>query len=424
MNKKKILVIGAGLMGITSAYELLVRGYEVTLIDELDSPASSASYANAGMLTPSMPEPWNGPGVYKNLIKSLFNSDASMRLRWHAIPGLMDWGIKFLKYSSKSHFEKACRDNFYLTSFSLKKTQEIAERLNLEYCRGKSGTLSIFRQAEDFLVKQGLYQSLNEMGMNCDVLEAEEIIHLVPALSEMKSEIYKGIHFHEDEFGDAHLFCCELLENFIDGGGEVKYGEAVKKVNIKNEKVIGINTSNDFIESENILVCAGAKSPIILGTANINLDVKPAKGYSVTTEIQGLKELLPLPILDDSMNIVFTPLGNRLRMVSTAEFAGYDNSIDKKRIEMMLESLNKILPRVFSKVNKDNILPWTGHRPMSCDGKPFIGESKIKGLYVNCGQGPLGWTLAMGSANLIADIISRKKPAIDPMLFSMNRLAK
>ena len=424
MNKKKILVIGAGLMGITSAYELLVRGYEVTLIDELDSPASSASYANAGMLTPSMPEPWNGPGVYKNLIKSLFNSDASMRLRWHAIPGLMDWGIKFLKYSSKSHFEKACRDNFYLTSFSLKKTQEIAERLNLEYCRGKSGTLSIFRQAEDFLVKQGLYQSLNEMGMNCDVLEAEEIIHLVPALSEMKSEIYKGIHFHEDEFGDAHLFCCELLENFIDGGGEVKYGEAVKKVNIKNEKVIGINTSNDFIESENILVCAGAKSPIILGTANINLDVKPAKGYSVTTEIQGLKELLPLPVLDDSMNIVFTPLGNRLRMVSTAEFAGYDNSIDKKRIEMMLESLNKILPRVFSKVNKDNILPWTGHRPMSCDGKPFIGESKIKGLYVNCGQGPLGWTLAMGSANLIADIISRNKPAIDPMLFSMNRLAK
>ena len=106
MNKKKTLVIGAGLMGITSAYELMLRGHEVTLIDELDSPASSASYANAGMLTPSMPEPWNGPGVYKNLIKSLFNADASMRLRWHAIPGLMDWGIKFLKYSSKSHFEK------------------------------------------------------------------------------------------------------------------------------------------------------------------------------------------------------------------------------------------------------------------------------------------------------------------------------
>ena len=177
MNKKKTLVIGAGLMGITSAYELMLRGHEVTLIDELDSPASSASYANAGMLTPSMPEPWNGPGVYKNLIKSLFNADASMRLRWHAIPGLMDWGIKFLKYSSKPYFEKACRDNFYLTSFSLKKTQETAERLSLDYCRGKLGTLSIFRQAEDFLVKQSLYQSLNEMGMNCDILELS-LIHI------------------------------------------------------------------------------------------------------------------------------------------------------------------------------------------------------------------------------------------------------
>ena len=124
------------------------------------------------------------------------------------------------------------------------------------------------------------------------------------------------------------------------------------------------------------------------------------------------------------MNIVFTPLDNRLRMVSTAEFAGYDNSIDNKRIDMMLKSLKKILPRVSSRVNKDKILPWTGHRPMSCDGKPFIGESKINGLYVNCGQGPLGWTLAMGSANLVADIITRKTPDIDPTLFSMNRLVK
>ena len=149
--------------------------------------------------------------------------------------------------------------------------------------------------------------------------------------------------------------------------------------------------------------------------------MKPAKGYSLTVHVDNLKEQLPLPVLDDSQNIVFTPLDNRLRMVSTAEFAGFDTSIDKSRIEMMFKSLKKILPGIHELINESDAIPWAGLRPMSSDGKPFIGWSGIRGLFVNCGQGPLGWTLAMGSANLTADIITETEASIDPELFSLSR---
>lgn len=421
MKRVENLVIGAGLMGITTAYELIQRGQSVTVIDQLSAPASSASYANAGMLTPSMPEPWNGPGVYKNLVKSLFNPQASMRLRWSAIPDLMSWGMKFLRYSSKSHFDRACRDNYYLTSYSLKKTQELSEKLGLEYCRGKEGTLSIFQEQDDFQGKSNLCDSLRQYGMKCRVIGPDEIISLVPALESMKPKIYKGIHFFNDEFGDAHLFCTEIEKEFIKSGGKVQYNETAEEIVIHDNEVVGVKTNNEFIEADRVVLAAGAVSPKILKKVGLNLDVKPAKGYSLTVHVDNLKKQLPLPVLDDSQNIVFTPLGNRLRMVSTAEFAGFDTSIDQNRIEMMLKSLKKILPSVHELVNESSAIPWAGLRPMSSDGKPFIGWSGIRGLFVNCGQGPLGWTLAMGSANLAADIITEREASIDPELFSLSR---
>jgi len=421
MSVKENLVIGAGLMGITSAYEMLMRGHSVTLIEELRAPALVTSFANAGMLTPSMPEPWNGPGVYKNLAKSLFNPSASMRLRWHAIPSLMGWGIKFLKYSSAAHFKAACRENFHLTTYSLRKTQEIAQKLDLQYCRGRKGTISIFRNHEDFSFKESLYQSLAPLGMNCKILSPSEIVSILPNLAGVQSELYKGIHYHDDEFGDAHLFCRELSKKFIEAGGKIKYGISVKSITIENNKVIGINTQDGFLRGDRVVVAAGTKSPEILKTAGVHLDVKPAKGYSVTMKIDDNKILPALPMLDDAMNVVFTPLGDRLRMVGTAEFSGFDTSVDVLRINRLFEALEMMFPEIASNINRDDAEMWAGLRPMSCDGKPFIGECEIKGLFVNSGQGPLGWTLAMGSANMLADIISDVATTIDARPFSMNR---
>ena len=415
------LVIGAGLMGITSAYELLKRGRSVTILEELEGPALGASYANAGMLTPSMSDPWNSPGVYKYLAKSLFNPSSSMRLRLNTVPSLLGWGSKFLRYSSEPYFKAALKDNFNLTSYSLRKTQEIAERYDLQYCRKSEGTLSIFNTQEDFFIKENLYKSLNKLGLKCSVLNPDEIVSLVPSLSSISSKLYKGIHYHQDESGDAHLFCKALLKKFLELGGQIKYGVPLKSLTIANNKIIGITTDLEYIAASNVVIAAGANSPRLLRSAKVNLDVKPAKGYSLTINVNGVSGLPTLPVLNDAMNVVVTPLGNRLRLVGTAEFAGFDLSADKKRIASLFEMFEIIYPEVASQVDSESATPWAGLRPMSCDGKPFIGATKIKGLYINSGQGPLGWTLAMGSANLLADTMFDTPTEIDARPFSLLR---
>jgi len=416
------LVIGAGLIGITSAYELLMRGQSVTLLDELEGPALGTSFANAGMLTPSMSDPWNSPGVYKYLVKSLFDPSASMRLRLHAIPSLIGWGTKFLRYSSEPYFQAAIKDNYNLASYSLRKTQEIAEKYDLQYCRNTSGTMSIFRSHKDFSVKESFYQLLKQSGLKCSILSPSEIISLVPSLASIRSELYKGIHYHQDESGDAHLFCRELLEKYLALGGQIKYGVSVKSLAVSRNRVTGVNSQSEFIPATQVVVASGAKSPAILQSADVNLDVKPAKGYSLTINVDGIADLPSLPVLDDAMNVVITPLEDRLRMVGTAEFAGFDLSIDAVRIKKLYEMFEIMYPEIASQVNRESAIPWAGLRPMSCDGKPFIGTSKIKGLYINSGQGPLGWTLAMGSANLLADIMLGSSTEIDAKPFSMLRV--
>ena len=415
------LVIGAGLIGITSAYELLKRGQSVTLLEECEGPALVTSFANAGMLTPSMSDPWNSPGVYKYLAKSLFNPRASMRIRLHAIPSLIGWGSKFLRYSSKHYFQAALKDNYNLTCYSLRKTQEIAEKYNLQYCRDTNGTLSIFNTHEDFSVKESLYQSLQKSGLKCTILSPSEIISLVPSLAPIHSKLYKGIHYYQDESGDAHLFCKELLAKYLAAGGQIKYGISVKSLAVSRNKIIGVNTQSEFIPATQVVVASGANSPAILKSVNVNLDVKPAKGYSLTLNVDGVSGLPSLPVLNDAMNVVITPLGDRLRLVGTAEFAGFDLSIDNARIMQLYEMFEFMYPEIASQVDRESALPWAGLRPMSCDGKPFIGASKIKGLYINSGQGPLGWTLAMGSANILADIMLGSPTEIDAKPFSMLR---
>jgi len=414
------LVIGAGLVGITSAYELLKRGQSVTLLEQQEGPALGASFANAGMLTPSMSDPWNSPEVYKYLAKSLFNPSSFMCLRLNAIPSLIGWGAKFLHYSSESYYNAALKDNFNLTTYSLRKTQEIADKYDLQYCRKSKGTLSIFNTSKDFAVKENLYKKLSKLGLKGSILTPDEIISLVPSLASMRSQLYKGIHYHQDESGDAHLFCKALLAKYLEAGGQIRYGVSVKSLAISNKKITGVNTESEFIPATRVVVASGANSPAILKSANINLDVKPAKGYSLTINVDGVSGLPSLPVVNDAMNVVVTPLGNRLRLVGTAEFAGLDLSIDK-RMTTLFEMFECMYPEIASQVDRDSALPWAGLRPMSCDGKPFIGASKIKDLYVNSGQGPLGWTLAMGSANLLADIMLGYPTEINAKPFSMQR---
>jgi D-amino-acid dehydrogenase len=414
------LIIGGGLMGLTTAHVLMEQGEDVCILEAGCGVALETSYANGGMLTPSMPEPWNSPGIYKHLAASLFNPRSSMKLRLRAIPSLFGWGIRFLSHSTQQHYEKACIDNFALASYSLSKTREITERLNLEYCRASGGTLGVFRNQADFAEKEWVCKFLKDLGMNYAVLTADEMISVVPALADTREQIYNGILYSDDECGDAHLFCRELEREYCNGGGTIDFGVSVSALRCEQGKITGVETSSGFRPANSVVVAAGTKSPALLSTAGVSLAVKPVKGYSVTIDVSGIDDVPTIPVLDDSMHAGMTPLGNRLRMVGTAEFTGFDTSINPVRADNLYDMFEKILPGIAAQVDRSKAEPWAGLRPMSYDGKPFIGPCDIDGLFVNCGQGHLGWTMAMGSAHLLAQQISGKAVPVNDRPFSLD----
>lgn len=415
------LVIGGGLIGLSTAYALQMRGQAVTLLEARDAVAEVTSFANGGLITPSMPEPWNGPGVYRHLAASIFNPRASMRLRLHAIPSLVGWGLRFLKHSAPAHFYAACTDNYHLARYSLEQTAALTDELGLDFDRGTAGTLSVFRSREDYDAKRAICEHVADLGMTYRTLNPDEIIDMVPALESVRHLLLKGIHYPEDDFGDARRFCEALLPHFLAAGGDVEFGVSVQRLRTDGRRIAGVDTTAGERSADTVVVAAGVHSPALLRPLSIDLPVKPAKGYSVTVEPPAGCRLPPLPVIDDSMHACLTPLGDRLRMVGTAEFTGYDTRIDEVRTDNLYRLFEELLPDVAAQTDRFTAKPWAGLRPMSYDGRPFIDETSVKGLYVNCGHGPLGWTMAVGSGALLADRISGAETAVDARPFRLAR---
>ena len=381
------LIVGGGLMGLTAAYVLASRGEDVTLLEAQSGVALESSFANGGMFTPSMPEPWNSPGVSRYLAASLFNPRSSMKLRVSAIPSLFTWGIRFLRHSSLQHYEAACADNYALATYSLEKSGEISEALDLDYCRGTQGTLSVFRNRADFEEKEAVCRHLAGLGMAYDVLDVAGMLKLVPALEDIREEIYNGILYPADEYGDAHLFCRALEPHFVQAGGTLRFDTSVESLVVDGRRVVGVRTPTDLIEADRIVIAAGTRSTALLATAGVPLGVRPVKGYSVTVDVSGISDVPTLPVLDDSMHAGMTPLGNRLRMVGTAEFTGFDTTINPVRTDNLYAMFEAMLPGIARQVDRAAAKPWAGLRPMSYDGKPFIGATKLDGLYVKLRAG-------------------------------------
>ena len=422
MEKDQIIIIGGGIIGLTTANALLDRGEKVLVLERNSDTATAASFANAGMLTPSQSTPWNSPSDIFYILSGIGRKDSPMSLSPGAIPSYLSWGLRFILNSTPSRFERISKSIFSLAKYSKDLTEKIRNSEEFSYEASTEGTLKLFRDAERLQKTIDLSNRIYGKSNSIEVLNQKQTIELEPALNKVRKGLVGAIHYKDDEIGDAYMFCKSLEEIIRNKGGRILVNTNIKKILLNKHKVNSVVTDRAVLRAKRVIVCAGSWSPILLKELGIKIPVKPVKGYSLTYNTAELENTPNLSVIDESIHIAITPYKNRIRVAGTAEFVGFNDEVHPKRITYLNSKLNEVYPSLFSKVQGDeDIEVWFGFRPMSADGLPFIGETKIEGLFLNTGHGHLGWTLAMGSANLLADQMINEETEIDSKPYLANR---
>ena len=413
MKKDQIVIIGGGLQGLATAYVLLSRGEDVLILERESDVASSASFANAGMLTPSQSMPWNSPSDILQILSGFGKKDSPMSINTRALPSLFFWGLKFLWNSTPKKFDSITKNLFELGAYSKNLTKDFREKLNLSYDESDSGTIKIYRNQNNIEKAISLQERIFEGQKNLELLNTKQLIEKEPQLKEIENQLVGGMYFPDDEIGDAHKFCKNLEDLVRNNGGRILTNTKINKILVNKGKVNCIITDRAILQTDRVVICAGSWSRDLLKNLRLNLPVRPVKGYSLTYDTAGLNNKPNYAIVDESIHTAITPFENRIRVAGTAEFVGFEDQIHPKRIKYLNNMLESVYPNLFKQIDLNEGKIWHGFRPMSADGLPFIGKTKIEGLFVNCGQGHLGWTLAMGSANLLADEVQNCKSEID-----------
>ena len=419
-----VVVIGAGVIGVATAYELLRCGYPTILVEAREGVSLETSYANGALLTPGMSDPWNAPGVYRTLLSSLVNPRSPLKLRLSAVPSLPGWGMQFLRSSSVRSHEAATRANFLLGDYSVSRTHELRDKLGLEYDSSSRGTLKVFRNRAAMAGALATAEKLRHLGLSFEVAEAHRAVEIEPALSEIRELICGALYFPGDGSGDACKFSRELAAAFVSAGGLLRTGVRADSIAIHRGKVIGIESTIGHLSADRVVIAAGNSAVRLAATAGVRLPIRPVKGYTITFDVSEIDGRPNVPVIDDALHAAVVPLGKRLRVVGTAEFAGMDLSLRPERVDALWELLVAVYPAISAQLDRSMALVWAGLRPMSADGSAFVGATSVQGLYVNAGHGHLGWTLAAGSARLLADLIAGKPTDLDPAPYSLLRSSR
>ncbi|MBL4616546.1 MAG: FAD-dependent oxidoreductase [Robiginitomaculum sp.] len=418
---QKIIIIGGGLIGIATLYELSRRGIGAILLEAEAELAMETSFANGGMMTPSQSEPWNGPGVGRHLASSLFLPGSAMKLHWRQIPSLTNWGLRFLRNSRADKYPKSVQSNFTLANFSASKTANILQKYKPDIDHSNCGSLKVFGNNNDFKKSLLAFDLIKNIGFTCVKLTAEGVIKKEPQLGGAESWIKGGLYFAEDSVADARKFALFLSDMAIKAGGEIKTSVQVSDLISENGKIVGVQTDHGDFQGT-VILCAGSSSADLITNLGLKLPIKPVKGYTITLDGGHVTSQLPkMPVIDEAKHIAIVPMGQKLRIAGMAEFAGFDQSLPAKRLRKLKQLCQRLYPDLSAKLDWQSATNWTGLRPMSADGVPFVGAAPLDGLWLNCGHGHLGWTMAIGSANLLVDMITGDEPDIDPLAYRYGR---
>ncbi len=407
----KIAVLGAGVVGVTSAWYLARAGHEVTVVDRQDAAAMETSFANGGQISTSHAEPWANPATPKQVLKWLGREDSPMLFRLRADPYQWTWGLAFLRECLPARTRANAAQIAAINRYSKAQLQALRADTGIEYDQQTRGILRIYQEARALDEAVAATALEREHGIDLRVLTAAECVQLEPALSACAATIAGGVWAPGDESGDAHKFTQELARLCAGRGVQFRYGSRIARIETEGGRVKRVLLENgEALAADAYVVALGSYSPMLLRPLGIPLPVYPLKGYSITIPLAEGDVAPQISLSDGAYKLVMSRLGDRLRVAGTAELAGYDTAINEVRCRAIVRRTFELFPQAG---RPEDAQFWAGLRPATPGGVPCIGRTRYANLYLNTGHGTLGWTMACGSGAAIADIVSGKKPGLD-----------
>ncbi len=409
----KVAVLGAGVVGTATAYFLAADGHDVVVLERQKGAGLETSFANGAQISACHAKPWAAPDVPWQAFLWMFQPDAPLLFKpWRWDPALWSWGMRFLRNCTSARVRTNMDRTLRIALYSRDVLKALRQHTNIQYDQQIQGILHIYRTADEFGHGRDTAAQLANLGLPQDILTAEDCARIEPALlpAVKNGDIAGGLMSPDDESGDARLFAERLAELAVARAPRFRYGVNLRQLDHEGQRLTRIVTDQGDEKPDAVVLALGSYSPHLARDLGVHLPIYPAKGYSITAEIENADAAPTISITDETRFMVFSRLGNRLRVAGTAELTGWDTSLDPVRVDPLVRNVKSLFPDASS---YREINAWCGLRPATPDSVPILGKSPYENLFLNTGHGTLGWTMACGSARVIADLLNGRTPEID-----------
>lgn len=411
----RVIVLGAGLLGVTSAYFLRQQGHDVTVIDRQASAGAETSFANGGQVSVSHAEPWANPGAPLKLLQWLGREDAPLLFRLRADMRQWMWGLQFLRECTPARTRHNIQHIVRLGTYSRDTLQGLRRDIGIEYDQRTQGILHFYTSQKEFDAAEAPAAQMRDLGCERHVISADEAVRIEPALRHIRPQLAGATFTAEDESGDANQFARALAERCVADGVEFRMGHHITALRHAGGRIDHVETTDgegryQRVQGDAYVLALGSFSALLAKPLGLSLPIYPAKGYSVTLPVKDASMAHQVSLTDDEYKLVFSRLGDRLRIAGTAELNGYDRDLNRVRCEAIVRRVEELFPGAG---DLEQAQYWSGLRPATPSNLPLIGQSRLPNLYLNTGHGTLGWTHACGSGKSIARIVSGLAPEVD-----------
>jgi D-amino-acid dehydrogenase len=416
----KIAVLGGGVIGVTTAYYLAKAGHSVELFERRAGPGLETSFANAGEISPGYASPWAGPGVPLKAIKWLFMKHGPLVIQPTLDPSTWMWIARTLANCTTRRYALNKSRMMRVALYSRQMLANLRSATGLKYDERTQGTLQLFRTQRQIDAAANDVEVLKQYGVQFELLDRSGCIRAEPGLARVQAIVAGGLRLPADETGDCRKFTVQLAELARSLGVTFHFGVSLRRLVSQGAHIVGIETDSGLRTADRYVMALGSYSPLILRQLGLPVPIIPVKGYSITLPVTNAEGAPLSTVMDETYKVAITRLGERIRAGGTAELAGYDTRLSENRRATLERSVRDLFPGGGEFHNAEF---WAGLRSMTPDGTPIIGATRLRNLFINTGHGTLGWTMACGSARIVADLISGRAPDIDVRDLALARYA-